>query len=204
MSGGRLPSVAVIVEALQKGALSDRSEPSVDGISVVMDPVLALHRNNIIQWECEDDARRDSADDTVVASAKRDIDRLNGVRHRLIEAIDHRIASSIDLRDGAPLVTESPGMAIDRLSVLIIRLASTETRASSGCADATLFAERLPRLRRQLGALEEGIGLLLDDLARGNRSFVVYESLKLYGGKDAASFDGDSEAASRAAGIRHD
>ena len=204
MSGGRLPSVTVIVEALQKGGLSDRSEPSVDGISVVMDPVLALHRNNLIQWEREDDARRDPADDTVVASAKRDIDRLNGVRHRLIEAIDHRIASSIELRDGAPLVTESPGMAIDRLSVLIIRLASTETRASSGCADATLFAERLPRLRRQLGALEEAIGLLLDDLARGNRSFVVYESLKLYGGKDPASFVGDSEAASRAAGIRHD
>src|SRR5271165_7616115 len=204
MSGGRLPNVAVIAEALQKGGLPDRSEPSVDGIPTVMDPILTLHRNNIIQWEREDDARRDPADDTVVASAKRDIDRLNGVRHRLIEAIDHRIASSIELRDRAPLVTESPGMAIDRLSVLIIRLASTETRASSGCADATFFAERLPRLRRQLGALEEAIGLLLDDLARGNRSFVVYESLKLYGGKDPASSDRDSEAASRAAGIHHD
>ena len=67
-----------------------------------MDPVLALHRNNIVQWEREDDARGDPADDTVVASAKRDIDRLNGVRHRLIEAIDHRIASSIDFETGLP------------------------------------------------------------------------------------------------------
>ena len=101
-------------------------------------------------------------------------------------------------------MTESPGMAIDRLSVLIIRLASTETRASSGSTDAALFAERLPRLRHQLGALEEAIGLLLDDLARGNRSFVVYESLKLYGGKDPAASDGGSKAASRATGIPHD
>lgn len=204
MSGGGLPGATVIVEALRKAGLADRREPSLDGFADVMDPILALHRNNIIQWDREDDARRDPDDDAVVAWAKRDIDRLNGVRHRLIEAIDQMIASSIELRDGAPLVTEGPGMAIDRLSVLIIRLDSTETRASSGSPDAALFAERLPRLRGQLGALEEAIGLLLDDLARGKRGFVAYESLKLYGGEDRAAFDGDSESASGAAGSRHD
>ena len=169
-----------------------------------MDPIRALHGSNRCQWDREDDARRDRADDAVVADAKRDIDRMNGTRHGFIEAIDHAISSCIDPRGGAPLVTESPGMAIDRLSVLLIRLGSTEAKAASGSADANLFAARLPRLRRQLGALEEAIGLLLDDLAQGNRSFVAYESFKLYGGKDPGSVDGGSGAASRRAGIRHD
>ena len=82
-------------------------------------------------------------------------------------------------------MTESPGMAIDRLSVLVIRLASTEARAASGTTDAGLYAERLPRLRSQLEALEEAIDNLLDDLAKGTRRFLAHESLKLYGPEDS-------------------
>ena len=35
-----------------------------------MDPILALHRNNVLQWDREDDAREDDADDAMVAAAK--------------------------------------------------------------------------------------------------------------------------------------
>jgi hypothetical protein len=112
---------------------------------------------------------------------------MNTVRHRLIESIDRAILAAAPPREGAPLVTESPGMAIDRLSVLIIRITSTEARAASGSDDARLLEERLPRLRRQLDALEKAIGLLFDDLARGNRTFMPYESLKLYGGEAPVS-----------------
>ncbi len=96
----------------------------------------ALHRNNREQWDREDDARRDNADNARVAAAKRDIDRLNIARHGFIEAIDRAISCAINPCQKAPLVTESPGMAIDRLSVLVIRLVSTEARAASGAADA--------------------------------------------------------------------
>ena len=121
-----------------------------------MDPILALHRNNALQWDREDDAREGQADDAMVAAAKRDIDRLNSARHGFIEEIDRAILRAISPREGAPLVTESPGMAIDRLSVLVIRLASTEARAASGTADAGLYAERLPRLRSQLSSPRRG------------------------------------------------
>ena len=149
-----------------------------------MDPIVALHRNNREQWDREDDVRRDNAHDARVAAAKRDIDRLNIARHGFIEAIDRAIWCALEPRQGTPLVTESPGMAIDRLSVLVIRLGSTEARAVSGAADAGLYNERLPWLRSQLDALENAIGSLLDDLARGARRFHVHETLKLYGSED--------------------
>jgi hypothetical protein len=151
-----------------------------------MDSILALHANNVEQWNREDDARRDGADDAVVAAAKRDIDRLNRTRHGYIEAIDRAISATLGSgavvpNDGAPLVTESPGMAIDRLSVLVIRLAATEARAAARSPEAELYTERLPRLRSQLDALQEATATLLDELVTGARRFSAYESLKLYG-----------------------
>jgi hypothetical protein len=160
-------------------------QPPDDGLAAVMDPILALHRSNALQWDREDDAREHHADDAMVAAAKRDIDELNSARHGLIEAIDRAILSAINRSEGAPLVTESPGMAIDRLSVLVIRLASTEARTASGTADAGLYADRLPRLRIQLLALEEAIATLFDDLTKGTRRFLAHESLKLYGPEDS-------------------
>jgi hypothetical protein len=180
MSDRRLPPASLLVELLREDGAADLGVASDS--PEVTEPVLALHRNNRSQWDREDDARADPEDDGILASAKRDIDRLNTARHRYIEAIDRAIVASGAALPGAPLVTESPGMAIDRLSVLIIRLGSTEARAASGSDDARRFADRLPTLRRQIGALEEAIQLLFDDLVQGNRSFVAYESLKLYGG----------------------
>ena len=82
-------------------------------------------------------------------------------------------------------MTESPGMAIDRMSVLVIRLAATEARACSGAGEAEQYGSRLPRLRSQVAALEEAIGTLLEDVAAGARRFLGYESLKVYGREDA-------------------
>jgi hypothetical protein len=183
-----LPSAGAILDALVHPPAPDGRSRSPEGPAEIMDPILALHRNNAEQWDREDDARWGQGDDARVAAAKRDIDKLNSARHGLIEAIDlavaGTVASAVDPGRGAPLVTESPGMAIDRLSVLVIRLASTESAAGSGSADADLYAERLPRLRTQLHSLEEAIGTLLDDLVRGTRRFLAHDSLKLYGPED--------------------
>jgi Protein of unknown function (DUF4254) len=184
MNPPRLPTAGAILDALQD-PLARRSEKrSDDELDEIMDLVVALHHNNANQWTREDDARRDDADDVMVAAAKRDIDRLNSARHGFIEAIDRVIWHAIGPREEAPTVTESPGMAVDRLSVLVIRLSTTEARAASRTADAGIHAERLSRLRSQLNALEEGIATLLNDLATGARRFVPYESLKLYGSED--------------------
>jgi Protein of unknown function (DUF4254) len=179
-----LPTAPTIVGALLHPPAPEGGTRTDEEGAEIMDTILALHRNNAEQWDREDDARADNADDAMVAAAKRDIDRLNGIRHGFIEAIDRAILPAINRCEGAPLVTESPGMAIDRLSVLVIRIASTEARAASDSADARLYRERLPRLRSQLKALEEAITALLNDVAEGTRRFVAYESLKLYGPED--------------------
>jgi hypothetical protein len=181
MRVSRLPSAATILDALLDRPAREDKQVADQELATVMDPILALHRSNALQWVREDDAREDQADDAMVAAAKREIDRLNISRHGFIEEIDRAILRAINPREGAPLVTESPGMAIDRLSVLVIRLASTEAKTASGTADTRLYAERLPRLRIQLSALEEAIATLFDDLAKGTRRFLAYESLKLYG-----------------------
>jgi hypothetical protein len=184
VSAPTLPSATDIVAALKRPLVQSGESTTDDGPGGIMDQILALHRSNAAQWDREDDARRDGDSDPLVAAAKRDIDRLNHARHRFIEAIDRAILDALGPDHDAPLVTETPGMAIDRLSVLVIRLEATEARAA-GVADAERYAERLPQLRSQLQTLEEAIATLLDDLASGARRFLASETLKLYGPSDS-------------------
>ncbi len=202
MTEPALPSTAAIVRAFRGPPAPPgpgKTGPTVAGI---LDLAAALHRNNVDQWEREDDARRDDADDHRGAGAKRDIDRMNGVRHSYIEAIDRAILDVTGSRAAAPLATESPGMVIDRLSVMVIRLDSTEARAAADTGDARVFAGRLPRLRSQLAALEEATATLLDDLATGTRRFFAYESFKLYGTENSGPGGPPSPTAPSEVGTR--
>jgi hypothetical protein len=133
-----------------------------------------LLRSNLEQWNLEDEARGPGADDAAVAGAKRAIDELNAGRHRIVEEIDTAIDGEVAQSPSAPLATESPAMAFDRLSVLVIRIHHTER-------DAGRYAARLPVLHRQLADLQQAIDGLIDDVRDGARRFVPYQSLKLYG-----------------------
>ena len=181
MNVSGLPSASAILEALLHPLEMSGGNPPDEGPREVIGPILALHRSNAEQWDREDDVRKDHGDDALVAAAKRDIDRLNHARHAHIETIDRAVLDVIKPSCEAPLVTESPGMAIDRLSILVIRLVSTQAGAAAGGNDAGLLFARVPRLQSQLAALEEAIATLLCDLTNGTRRFIAHESLKLYG-----------------------
>jgi hypothetical protein len=133
-----------------------------------------LLRSNLAQWNLEDEARGPGADDAAVAWAKRAIDELNAGRHRIVEDIDAAIDRAVTQAPSAPLTTESPAMAFDRLSVLVIRIHHTEGAAGR-------YAARLPVLYRQLADLQQAIDGLIDEVLGGTRRFVPYQSLKLYG-----------------------
>ena len=136
-----------------------------------------LVESNLRQWDLEDATRDPGASDAQVANAKREIDRLNVSRHRLVEQIDAAIDSVLDQSASALPATESPGMVLDRLSVLVIRRARTET---ASCRDPKLV-DRVRALQAQVGALSAALDSYMDELRAGTRRFVRYQSLKLYG-----------------------
>jgi hypothetical protein len=165
-----LPTSDEVVAEFRR-ALGDPEHRSTQGL---VGRLLDLLRSNLDQWKLEDNARGAGADDAAVASAKRAIDELNAGRHQIVEEIDIAIDRTVTQTASAPLVTESPAMAFDRLSVLVIRIHHTER-------DAGRHAARLPVLHRQLADLQHAIDGLLDNVRDGTRRFVPYESLKLYG-----------------------
>ena len=94
-----------------------------------------------------------------------------------MQEIDSAIDSALDQPVTAPIATESPGMVLDRLSVLVIRRARTVAASSQ---DPT-YADRLPAIESQLLGLSLAFDSYMDELRAGTRRFVPYEHLKLYG-----------------------
>ena len=169
---GPLPGAAALVEEVRGtvGGGPPCAAPALGGL------VAQLAAVNLRQWDLEDETRDAHAPDRVIATAKRAIDRLNLDRHRLVGAIDVAISALLDPRPSAVLATESPGMVIDRLSVLVIRRA--RTAALSGQDPS--YAERLPALDAQVAALVTALDTYLAELRAGARRFAAHDPLKLY------------------------
>ena len=172
-----LPPSDQVVAELRRALRDPDHRPSPRLVGRLVD----LLRSNLEQWNLEDTARDPGADDAAIAAAKRAIDELNAGRHRIVEEIDAAIDQAVTQTASAPLATESPAMAYDRLSVLVIRIHHTELAAGEGAPDAERYAARLPILYRQLTDLQHAIDGLIEDVRNGTRHFVPYESLKLYG-----------------------
>jgi hypothetical protein len=185
-----VPPVTAIVSELERALSSERRESE----NKVLSLLLELHDSNLRQWDLEDGTRVSEASDTVVADAKRAIDKLNLTRHHLIEKIDAAVHAEVKQSLTAPLATESPAMVFDRLSVLVIRMARTAAKAGSDPDGADGFAGRLPSLRRQLDALSAALESLLRDVRDGTRRFLPYEHLKLYSAQTGSSRRGGADS----------
>jgi Protein of unknown function (DUF4254) len=174
-----LPPAADIVAEMEQAAIGQQTTTETALNNAIVD----LVESNLRQWELEDATRDPGASDAQVANAKREIDRLNVGRHRLVEEIDAAIDSVLDQPPTAPLATESPGMVLDRLSVLVIRRARTAVASRRD----PRFADRLRALEAQVGALSAALDSYMGELRAGRRRFLLYQSLKLYGPSTAAA-----------------
>ena len=139
-----------------------------------------------VQWHFEDIIRDPHIDPVEALSLKRRIDRSNQDRTDLVEQIDSYFRqkySDVNVLDDARLNTESPAWAIDRLSILALKIYHMKEQAER--TDATeehreKCAAKMRVLLEQQVDLTLAIDQLLDDIAAGRKYMKVYRQMKMY------------------------
>ena len=137
-----------------------------------------------VQWHLEDLVRPDDVDPVYALTLKRRIDRSNQHRTDLVERIDdHYMAefSHVPPQPDARLNTETPAWAIDRLSILALKVYHFDIEAHRGDeAHRARCQAKLDTLLAQRADLTTAIDQLLDDLAAGRRLMRLYRQMKMY------------------------
>jgi hypothetical protein len=133
---------------------------------------------NFLLWHEEDVARRPDVGDAQIAQAKRAIDKYNQQRNDLIEKIDDWIAErlaelGVVVSADAPQNTETLGSAIDRLSILALRIYHLEEHGP-------IAAGKLRLALQQLADLSLASQQLADELAAGRKRHKTSRALKMY------------------------
>lgn len=167
----------------------DASVPAPQTTSPFDELVLAQHQANFDLWHREDDARDPAVSDHAIVEAKHDIDRLNQRRNDLLEQIDMLLLAAAhesphDMSSSAvALHSETPGLMIDRMSILALKIFHTEEEAHRSTADEAHHArnrERLAILREQRSDLAGCLDALWRDVLASRRRFKLYRQLKMY------------------------
>ena len=137
-----------------------------------------------VQWPLEDLVRPDDVDPVYALTLKRRIDRSNQHRTDLVERIDdHYMAEfgHVPPQPDARLNTETPAWAIDRLSILALKVYHFDIEAHRGDeAHRARCQAKLDTLLAQRADLTTAIDQLLDDLAAGRRLMRLYRQMKMY------------------------
>ncbi len=181
-----LPAIATLHDyATRLWHQDDRAEPGA--VSELEALILGQHRTNYDLWHLEDAARAPGASDAEVVEAKRSIDRVNQRRNDLSEGCDRLLLALLAPHrlphPEAELASESPGLMIDRLSILALKLHHTREEASRPGAPgghAERNRERLALLLEQRADLETALERLWRRVLASERGFKVYRQLKMY------------------------
>lgn len=139
-----------------------------------------------VQWHLEDIIRDPEIDPREALELKRRIDRSNQVRTDMVEDIDTWFRDKY--KDVTPLPeatinTESPAWALDRLSILALKIwhmREQAERADASEEHKARSAAKLAVLLEQRDDLTRAIDTLLDDIQDGKKYMKVYRQMKLY------------------------
>ena len=139
-----------------------------------------------VQWHLEDIIRDENIDPVEALALKRRIDHSNQDRTDLVEEIDtyfRQQYADVKVKDDATINTESPAWAIDRLSILALKIWHMREQTERADADAAHIAKcqaKLDVLLEQRVDLTTAIDQLLDDIAAGRKYMKVYRQMKMY------------------------
>jgi hypothetical protein len=163
------------------------TQDSLDQADPWLARVAQQHRANFDLWHIEDEARTPGASDAQLAGVKRRIDLTNQMRNDLAEDLDRILLDWLAPQrlpaESAPLHSESPGLIIDRLSILALKIYHTREEAERPDASqdhADRNRERLAILTEQRGDLAHCLDLLWRETLAGTRRFKLYRQLKMY------------------------
>ncbi len=139
-----------------------------------------------VQWHYEDIIRDPDIDPSEGMSLKRLIDSSNQNRTEMVEYIDSyflKLYSNVSPKPDAKVNTESPAWALDRLSILILKIyhmKEESIREDVSEQHRTTCNEKLQVLLEQQKDLSESIDQLLEDLSKGEKKMKVYKQMKMY------------------------
>ena len=139
-----------------------------------------------VQWHLEDIIRDPQIDPVAALALKRRIDKSNQDRTDLVERIDSyfwELFHEIKPQPNARINTESPAWAIDRLSILHVKLWHMQEQVDRTDVSAEQHDKcvaKMAVLNEQLEDLTTAIGQLLDDYQAGTRIMKVYRQMKMY------------------------
>lgn len=150
--------------------------------------VCKQHGYNFLLWHEEDIARSRDVSDGRIAEVKRAIDRYNQQRNDWIEKIDDWLSTQIHERQvtprsDAPLNTETPGSAIDRLSILSLRIYHLQEQLERPEIDNDLrdsIAHKLAVCSVQRADLSQALVELLQAITTGEKRHRTYRQFKMY------------------------
>jgi hypothetical protein len=151
----------------------------------LMAAVEANHRFNYQLWHAEDRARRQDMGDRYVVEAKREIDFCNQQRNNQMEKIDQYLIALLNPAsyEHCKVHSETPGMMIDRLSILSLKIYHMDLQTSRDDVDAQHVQnclQKLAQLKIQHQQLSVCLAQLLDEVQNHTRTFRVYHQHKMY------------------------
>ena len=139
-----------------------------------------------VQWHLEDLIRPEDVDPVEALRLKRRIDKSNQIRTDMVEQIDDhymRLFSKVAVSTDAKINTETPAWALDRLSILALKIYHFGIEVGRKDVSAEQHERCVTKyntLLEQKADLMSAIDDLLLDLAEGRKRMKLYRQMKMY------------------------
>ena len=139
-----------------------------------------------VQWAYEDIIRDPDIDPVEALALKRKIDASNQVRTDTVEMLDEYFLEKykdVKILENATINTESPAWALDRLSILELKIYHMNIEANRNDASndhKTKCSLKLKVLIQQREDLSQAINELLSEISEGKKYMKTYKQMKMY------------------------